>query len=72
MAFNDLSKQRVRRKYDFITEPSDALKCMICLELAMDPMQHDKCGKLFCMACIEHPREEKELSELPRHITKLL
>ena len=40
--------------YKFINSPSDALKCLICLdEVASDPWQHDKCGKLFCKKCLE-------------------
>ena len=37
----------------FLTEPDDSLKCVICLEVANDPMQHDVCGRLFCTECIE-------------------
>ena len=39
-------------KVKFIVEPDDALKCLICLEVATDPLQHGKCGRLFCEACI--------------------
>lgn len=40
-------------QYNFITEPIDSLKCLICLEVARDPMQHaeNRCGKLFCRKC---------------------
>ena len=41
------------QKYKFISEPDDDLKCLICLEVAMDPMQHEECGKLFCKDCLE-------------------
>lgn len=34
-------------------DPPDDLKCLICLEVAQDPMQHEACGKLFCKECIE-------------------
>ena len=40
-------------KYNFIGEPSDKVKCLICLEVAQDPVQHETCGKLFCRECIE-------------------
>ena len=40
-------------KYVFLTEPDDALKCPICLEVAEEPRQHGKCGKLFCEDCLE-------------------
>ena len=39
-------------EYTFLEEP-DALKCLICLDVANDPQQHDKCGKLFCRKCLE-------------------
>ena len=41
------------QKYKFVSEPDDELKCLICLEVAMDPMQHEECGKLFCRDCLE-------------------
>ena len=31
----------------------DDLKCLICLSVAQDPLQHEKCGKLFCKNCLE-------------------
>ena len=37
----------------FLSEPDDALKCLICLSVARDPRQHEECGKLFCSECIE-------------------
>ncbi len=40
-------------EYNFITEPNDDLKCLICHEVASDAWQHAKCGKLFCEKCIE-------------------
>ena len=40
-------------EYEFITQPDDNLKCVICLELAREAMQHVDCGKLFCRECIE-------------------
>ena len=40
--------------YKFIHPPSDVLGCVICLdEVASDPWQHDKCGKLFCKKCLK-------------------
>ena len=27
--------------------------CAICLDVAEDPLQHGKCGKLFCKECLE-------------------
>ena len=40
-------------KYTFLSEPDDALKCLICLGVADNPWQHGKCGRLFCEDCIE-------------------
>ncbi len=40
-------------EYKFLTEPPDDLKCLICLGVARDPLQHGKCGKLFCEDCLE-------------------
>ena len=34
-------------------EPDDDLKCMICLQVAQNPLQHELCGKLFCKDCLE-------------------
>ena len=48
--FEDRSSEQ---KYKFVSEPDDELKCLICLEVAMDPMQHEACGKLFCKDCLE-------------------
>ena len=45
--------------YKFITEPDDALKCLICLSVAKDPHQHGKCGRLFCKECIDKNGEGK-------------
>ena len=40
------------REYQFVSEPGDALKCLICLEVAREPLQHEECGKLFCKECL--------------------
>ena len=40
-------------KYNFLTEPDSALVCGICLEVAEEPRQHEKCGKLLCSECLE-------------------
>ncbi len=39
-------------EYDFIGEVDD-LKCLICLGVARDPLQHEACGKLFCKDCLD-------------------
>ena len=38
--------------YQFVEEPPDSLKCLICLLVTRDPQQHGGCGKLFCQSCI--------------------
>ena len=43
----------------YIDEPDPALKCLICLLVAKNPMQHVICGKLFCKSCIEKHGTEK-------------
>ncbi len=40
-------------EFKFLVEPDEDLKCMICLEVARDPLQHEACGKLFCKQCLE-------------------
>ena len=37
---------------NFVSEPDDALKCLICLAVARDPWQHGECGRLFCQSCL--------------------
>ena len=41
--------------YQFVEEPSDDLKCLICLCVARDPQQHGDggCGKIYCSSCID-------------------
>ena len=45
--------------YNFIHEPDDGLKCVICLDVAKDPLQHAECGRLFCGECIAKYGKEK-------------
>ena len=40
-------------KYKLVTPASDCLLCPVCLDVASDPWQHDKCGKVFCRECLE-------------------
>ena len=47
------STSSVTDKYNFVSEPDDALKCLICLEVAEEPRQHEKCGRLFCKKCLD-------------------
>ena len=46
-------------EYNFIGEPSDKLKCLICLDVAKDPKQHETCGKIFCSECIEKNKDKR-------------
>ena len=44
---------------NFVSEPDDALKCLICLAIARDPWQHGECGRLFCQNCLKHGNKKK-------------
>ena len=44
---------------NFVSEPDDALKCLICLAVARDPWQHGKCGRLFCEKCLNEYGKDK-------------
>ena len=46
-------------RYDYVTEPADDLKCLICLDVAQHPLQHEVCGKLFCKECLEKHGRDK-------------
>ena len=46
-------------KYNFIAEPDGALQCVICLDVAEDPWQHSKCGRLLCKECLEKYGRDK-------------
>ncbi len=48
--------------YQFIEEPSDDLKCLICLSVARDPQQHGDggCGKIFCTNCIKKHKQKND------------
>ncbi len=52
-------RNSVRSEYKFVTEPPDELVCLICLEVARDPLQHEACGKLFCKKCIDKHGKKK-------------
>ena len=45
--------------FTFLHEPEDDMKCVICLSVAEDPLQHEECGKLFCNKCIEKHGKDK-------------
>ena len=49
---------------NWLEEPPDDLKCLICLCVARDPHQHpgddtNECGKVFCHGCITEYRRKK-------------
>lgn len=44
---------KTKTQYKFVSEPEDDLTCLICLEVAEDPWQHGKCGRLFCRECLD-------------------
>ncbi len=49
---------------NWLEDPPDDLKCLICLCVARDPHQHpgddiNECGKVFCHACITKYRKKK-------------
>ena len=46
------SKLETGYECNFVSEPDDALKCLICLAVARDPWQHGECGRLFCKNCL--------------------
>ena len=48
--------------YQFVEEPSDDLKCLICLCVARDPQQHGEggCGKIFCTSCIDYHKKTND------------
>ena len=47
------SFSKIKTDYQFISEPDDENKCVICLEVAREPFQHEECGKLLCKECLE-------------------
>ena len=42
----------IKINWQFLTEPGEELKCVICLEVAREPLQHEECGKLLCKECL--------------------
>ena len=63
MASNNVSK------YNFIEEPDSALECVICLDVADDPRQHEECGRLLCKECLEkYGRDKSCPKEQPQYL----
>ena len=59
--------------YKFLVKPSADLKCIECSQVAVEPWQHGKCGRLFCKLCLDqhgitNPCPECKTSEpMPRY-----
>ena len=41
------------KKYCLLKKLDDNLMCPICHDVAINPVQEQKCGKLFCSKCKE-------------------
>ena len=39
--------------FDFVDEPPDSLKCLICMLVVKEPWQHGDCGRVYCKVCIQ-------------------
>ncbi len=60
---------------NWVEDPPDDLKCLICLAVAKDPRQHpgddsSDCGKVFCLECITE--YQKNYSKCPNCHQKLI
>lgn len=44
---------------DFVEEPPDSLKCLICMLVVKEPWQHGECGRLYCAICIKEYAKTK-------------
>ena len=53
------SKLQTGYECNFVSEPDDVLKCLICLAVARDPWQHVKCGRIFCQNCLNRYGKNK-------------
>ena len=40
-------------RYDFVTEPPDYLRCILCRLPSRDPYLSDCCGNIFCSSCLQ-------------------
>ena len=47
--------------FDFVDEPPDSLKCLICMLVVKEPWQHGDCGRVYCKVCIEEFRKVKNI-----------
>lgn len=46
--------------FDFIEEPPDSLKCLICMMVVKEPWQHGECGRVYCRICIQEYKKVKD------------
>ncbi len=46
---------------DFVQDPPDSLKCLICMLVVNEPWQHGECGRVYCKVCIEEFRKVKNI-----------
>ena len=49
------------KEYLLLKELDDNLMCPICHDVAINPVQEQKCGKLFCSKC----KEELSINTCP-------
>ena len=60
---------------NWLEDPPDDLKCLICLCVARDPHQHpgdatNECGAVFCHSCIiEHKKNETICPNCRKNLT---
>ena len=52
-SYRDTQVGRRYSDYKFVRKPSKSLMCLICMDVAKEPMQHEACGKLVCRDCLE-------------------
>ena len=45
--------------YQYVSEPGSGLECVICLEVAENPWQHNECGRLLCEKCLDKHGKDK-------------
>ena len=48
-----------KTEFELLDDVPDELECLICQEVARDPLQHEACGKLFCKQCLDKLGRDK-------------
>ena len=51
-------------RYEFVVDPPDYVRCMICRLPSRDPFLTDCCGQLFCNPCLQ-----EKIKSMPQGIT---